>query len=121
MTDAELRALAEAATPGPWTRLDTGSEGCSVVASGRRRVARLTHLDLAECRADAAYIAAANPQTVLALLDRIAALEKALALSQAQLGQFGVHNRNCPARFDARIPGPCGCGLSAALAAGEPT
>ncbi len=88
MTDidtAKLRQLASAATPGPWTAAvwietdgnewratgpghddeshDNGSEpGCPDEQAAQR---------------DAAFIAAANPTTVLALLDRIAELERA--------------------------------------------
>jgi len=83
---AELRAKAEAATPGPWYATDgvvwaivpvmgmgydTGRNGepipIPVVEPSQERIA-----DSSE--QDAAYIAAADPQTVLALLD---ALEEA--------------------------------------------
>lgn len=70
----ELRRLAKAATPGPWHDIDCGYAGCwcrvviteetmpkdegqTVIAAG----------SAGNC--DAAYIAAANPQTMLALLD----------------------------------------------------
>lgn len=79
---AELRKVAEAATPGPWW--DKGNEysagaphygdfgwcvpGCP---AGETE-------DSAQGRADATYIATADPTTVLALLDRIAELEAKL-------------------------------------------
>ncbi|MHA7900805.1 MAG: ead/Ea22-like family protein [Henriciella sp.] len=72
----ELRALAEAATPGPW-RVDP-SENCDVqVESGASEVACthaavLSHKRSPElCQQDAAYIAAASPDTVIGLLDEI--------------------------------------------------
>ena len=75
---AALRALAEAATPGPWTLSADGPPpdiiaGMSVVActlpSDRTRD---------EDTANAAYIAAANPAAVLALLDEVERLREAL-------------------------------------------
>ena len=62
---AELRRLAEAATPGPWT-----TAAFQLVIDVARRI------DVGMCghRDDAAYIAAANPAVVLALLDERDAL-----------------------------------------------
>lgn len=70
----KLRMLAEAATPGSWSRagglggsqLDSvrgGDRGLIVVAFGCNRTT------------DAAFIAAANPEAVLALLDELAATQ----------------------------------------------
>lgn len=60
---AELRRLAEAATPGPWS-----TAAFQLVIDVARRI------DVGMCghRDDAAFIAAANPATVLALLDAAA-------------------------------------------------
>ena len=62
---AELRRLAEAATPGPWA-----TAAFQLVIDVARRI------DVGMCghRDDAAYIAAANPAVVLALLDERDAL-----------------------------------------------
>ena len=59
----ELRRLAEAATPGPWA-----TAAFQLVIDVARRI------DVGMCghRDDAAYIAAANPAVVLALLDAAA-------------------------------------------------
>jgi hypothetical protein len=74
MTD--LRAIAEAATPGPWVALNTGSEGSSVVPESRGpRIARLTNGPLEACQADARFIAAAR-NTYLAALDVIEAAKR---------------------------------------------
>ncbi len=81
-TDAELRALAEAATPGPWRH-----SGATVWApmspddptdySGEA-VAYVPTLGDEFDADDAAYIAAASPDRILALLDEVARLEAAL-------------------------------------------
>jgi hypothetical protein len=69
---ADLRAKAEAATPGPWETRD--GIGMRVVGpvkpNGKRDILVMTHVAPPKERiADAAYIAAANPQTILRLLD----------------------------------------------------
>ena len=69
---ARLRALAEAATPGPWEA--EIRDGCLFITAidGNTSVAEVlgppTHQVVA---ADATYIAAASPDTVLALLDAL--------------------------------------------------
>ena len=81
---AEIRALAEKATPGPWIRAGVrhkiGQESCFAVGPDVNPIAFLPigsqqrdrfH---AEAFKDAAYIAALDPQTVLALLASHAAL-----------------------------------------------
>ncbi|MGR2678679.1 ead/Ea22-like family protein [Chromobacterium haemolyticum] len=78
---AELASLARAATPGPWKTgkrrqvvgpydvcVDTDI-GPKVLLSGNSNF-------IADGERDAAFAAAANPATVLALLDRIAELEQ---------------------------------------------
>lgn len=80
MTHDELRALASAATPGPWETGDADPEG--VIYVGARfqdevyATADLNYASLADAKVveDARYIAAANPATVLALLDEVARL-----------------------------------------------
>jgi hypothetical protein len=81
----ELRARALAATPGPWTF--TNYEGSTHVWCGRAMSSMVAdnHTEGAVCRVrgvgaglpimeNAAFIAAASPDVVLALLDEIAAL-----------------------------------------------
>lgn len=67
----KLRRLASAATPGPWESVDgdvwTPAE-CSFALEGIND----------QRGANAAFIASANPATVIALLDRIAELEREL-------------------------------------------
>lgn len=82
MTHAELRRLAEAATPGPWyveKRPHTYWEM-------RTKYGSLIFRDANEC--DAAYIAAVNPKTVLGLLDEIERLRlrEDLAAMRAAMG-----------------------------------
>lgn len=65
MTDhAELRRLAEAATPGEWRTGDGDDSLPDCVLSGEFVVCE-------HAGGDVDYIAAANPKTVLALLDEI--------------------------------------------------
>ena len=62
---AEMRRLAEAATPGPWS---TAAFQLVIDVAQRIDVGMCGHRD------DAAFIAAANPAAVLALLDERDAL-----------------------------------------------
>lgn len=82
---AELRKLAEAATPGPWR---AAADGTGVVLDNRdcdgfelptnyyrngcpKAIADVRYADWRDCFADASYIAAASPDVVLGLLDEI--------------------------------------------------
>lgn len=77
MTDDELRELANKATPGPWRFFDLQMRnhwaGIAVVA--RDPSDPLCECDVAELRKgsehNAAFIAAADPVTILSLLDRL--------------------------------------------------
>jgi hypothetical protein len=73
----KLRALAEAATPGPWATKAPRNLPRGVIAAGSMQVADAfndTHWTDEQCERNAAFIAAANPQTVLKLLDERDAL-----------------------------------------------
>ncbi|MBX3533368.1 MAG: ead/Ea22-like family protein [Xanthobacteraceae bacterium] len=74
----ELRELAEAATPGPWAA--TLDENYSVVTGPDGAAIALPDYETGICleEADAAFIAAANPKTVLALLAERDRLREAL-------------------------------------------
>jgi hypothetical protein len=71
VTHDELRALALAATPGPWSAHERPYMGWDIdpIEPGLR--------GMLEREADARYIAAANPATVLALLDDLTRLRAA--------------------------------------------
>lgn len=77
---AALDALAAAATPGPWAMESNDDDGAAVFAddggTGTAYIAREMWQGESEGEADAAYIAAADPSTVRAL---IAALTEARA------------------------------------------
>jgi hypothetical protein len=86
-----LRRLAEKATPGPWKSFSeiTGDDawnpeeqtitiGAEGVLLATYKTEYVEYPDHEQNAANAAFIAAANPQAVLALLDRIEALEKGL-------------------------------------------
>lgn len=80
MTDLEkLRALAMAATPGPWREWGREVEYGAVYIKhpdgrgGMLSVAQVISFDRRE--ENASFIEAANPTTIISLLDRIAQLE----------------------------------------------
>lgn len=88
----ELRKLAEAATPGPWKVEDFGHRVAALIVSknagrvaslgggrtgGNANIHEFDRL-VSERVANAAFIAAANPKTVLALLAERDRLRKAL-------------------------------------------
>ena len=81
MNDAELRKLALAATGGPWHRSVTGSLVMQSKTSTHTFAEPLFSTFEPRCpteskTANAAYIAAANPQAVIELLDRLKEAEK---------------------------------------------
>ena len=81
----KLRTLAEAATPGPWTYLiDDYELGTMFVTNDPKNEQRPVAQGI--WRTDAAYIAAASPDRILALLDRLATLERV-----AEAGRLVVH------------------------------
>lgn len=79
-----LRELAMAATPGPWRTHSAGTSDDGVVRTIRdqskmsREVAITTTGDVTDEReaANTEFIAAANPQTILELLDALDAAEQ---------------------------------------------
>jgi hypothetical protein len=86
-----LRELAEKATPGPWDCDDADESrggynahaGWFSVSKARTEDMVLTNqpeMGMFDRRADAAFVVAANPQTVLALLDEIERLRASHAL-----------------------------------------
>lgn len=85
LDDAELRTLAETATPGPWElRWMLGDENWPVVRAEGFGVIPDVPAGAYVNPADAAYIAAANPSVVLALLARAQTAEAKLAALEAQ-------------------------------------
>ena len=84
MTDQDLRRLAEAATPGEWAPAIPSGAGMAYVQAVRHGELRG---EVAACLydADARHISAASPATVLALLDRVEAAERAKERLQAEI------------------------------------
>ncbi len=81
----ELRALAEVATPGPWYR---GSYGGIYTSLGGWAVGSAS-LNATWCRnyaLDEPYIAAANPQAILALLDELNDVWRLLRMARKDIG-----------------------------------
>jgi hypothetical protein len=93
MTDADLRAIAEAATPGPWNAYDNrdlndavwiGTEMFHTHAEARRGSDDVPDRVLE----DGAFIAAFNPQTVLALLARVEAAEEKARVAIVEMSKW---------------------------------
>lgn len=79
---ADLRRLAEAATPGPWARAIDASRKWNLVLAGaggpeEARLGKVADDD------DAEFIAATDPTTVLGLIDELDALRARVAFAAA--------------------------------------
>ena len=86
MTPAELnqlRALAQAATPGPWRVEARGHAAQEVARVNNLEVAPPDSVELSLCATDAAYIAAVSPDVVLGLIDEVDRLRLLLRESAA--------------------------------------
>ncbi|MCD2910693.1 ead/Ea22-like family protein [Pseudomonas aeruginosa] len=109
MTDhAELRRLAEAATPGPW-RVQTGCSWRRIgTDSGDGDVLRpCTHPhdgwpDIVAPAENLKYIASANPKTILALLDQIDGLSDELSACTEHPGGCGYWREAAKRRAEER-------------------
>ncbi len=75
---AELRAKAEAATPGPWEAKRIA--GTHSVVHHPAALIQIQIVAAVDTR-DTAFIAAANPATVLSLIDELDRLRRLLALA----------------------------------------
>ena len=88
----ELRRLAQAATPGPWqfwhgwVAANIDNDGGVVVAE---RPTQSGGKYQAKVDANFKFIAAANPATVIELLDRLEAAEKDIALKERIIDSLG--------------------------------
>lgn len=70
----QLRELASKATPGPWDTRGERMRPRAIVIAGTEQIADAAehvHWTDAQCERNAAFIAAAHPQTVIALLDEL--------------------------------------------------
>ena len=108
---SDLRKLAEAATPGPWVTTERAwpeQVGCcplvgrpySIHRSDNNNVAAASTLE------DAAFIAAASPTAVLALLDRIEELEAANRACEDAVAEWGAKAGALQAEVD-KLMGEC--------------
>ena len=85
---AELRRLAEAATPGPWRTeylMGAGNDLLTAIIAGRATPDDLRVIGSTLAERDGQFIAAANPSVVLALLD--AAAERDALVEQDKGGE----------------------------------
>ena len=97
-TIAELRRLAEAATPGPWRTeylMGAGNDLLTAIIAGRATPDDLRVIGSTLAERDGKFVAAASPAVVLALLDERDALAakvervRALADEWTYNGEFG--------------------------------
>lgn len=107
MTAAELRALAEKATPGEWTTEpeEAQHDMDHSVTSDFLRDEESDGVAYQMSAADAAFVSACSPSAVLALLERIARLESAI-------GKIGpaLDAMNAPLEYPA-IDHPSDCAM----------
>jgi hypothetical protein len=92
----QLRELAGRASSGKWAAVEVGQGGthdnpipvCEVQSDGRLVVAEYLLTE------NAAFIAAANPSAVLAMVERIEALETVVRKFVHEFGDKSVNNAN---------------------------
>ncbi len=92
MTDhAELRRLAKAATPGPWEY----QAPLKILAADKTSIVliALSHANYREDEANSRLIAAANPKTILAMLDEIDRLKAENEALRGALKPFAEFER----------------------------
>jgi len=88
----KLRELAQAATPGPWRSTDAIEWDECVAEISYWHVFQEEGTELSSMDNDAEYIAAANPATVLALLDEIDKLRTIEAAARNLVKVKGRHH-----------------------------
>jgi len=103
MNTAELRKIAEAATPGPWYEVVNDLIGGLAVSPNNKPCSQLdtrngegTVADLLNADADATHIATFDPPTILALLDVVDAASKPL-MQDTMSGEVRPFCRVCGA------------------------
>ena len=123
----ELERLARAATPGPWIRSGCrrkmGDEDCIMVGPDGFLMAALPigqPRDHAGAFNDAAFIAAANPATILALLSERAELLAAVERMRGEMAGMETRLRRWEPRVSLDLSVACAI-TRAALTTGEAT
>lgn len=115
--EMELRRLAEAATPGPWYagHLSDDDSTCNcryiLADDGRMGAVASVHVDdgendcppLEEAKANQRYIAAASPDVVLSLIQRVEAMEAALAFYADKANWIGGPWTHAPPTLPADV------------------
>jgi hypothetical protein len=89
MDDAELKRMAEAATPGPW-EIDVFGD-----TSVKTPNPRNAHVATTSKGRDANFIALANPRVVLGLLARLSAAEARVGVLEETLRDTRVFVQDC--------------------------
>lgn len=95
-----LRKVAEAATPGPWSACVRNSLMAVTTADGGLSVSTVGMPEHPGAIEDAGHIAAFDPPTVLALLDRLEAAEAAVRRTKRFLCDVQISTGQSPAVVD---------------------
>lgn len=94
-----LEELARAATPGGWTHLGEARGTAVCAADGSVTICRsVTAAN--QCRADAAFIAAANPSTILALVEELRASRETVIAALAAVTAAVAYAQPDPCEVD---------------------
>ncbi len=89
----DLRRLAEAATEGPWEAYVTRLDGvCGIEDGAGGWVAGCLEGDFDMTEEDATFIAACDPQTILALLDDLDAARKVVSFLSSMVRSGEKHS-----------------------------
>ena len=101
----QLRALAQAATPGPWRVEAQGHAPHEVARVNNLEVAPPDSVELAHCATDAAYIAAVSPDVVLGLIDEVLSCRRRIGalttLTDAQTARLQSYMNDGAKRAEA--------------------
>ena len=106
-TIAELRRLAEAATPGPWRTeylMGAGNDLLTAIIAGRATPDDLRVIGSTLAERDGKFVAAASPAVVLALLDERDALAAKVERVRALHRPVGIYDE-CECSDEAKTEG----------------
>jgi hypothetical protein len=108
MTNDDLRAAAEAATPGPWEWIEPHSVMRRSEIKDPEVLWPIAAIDglFSKRHANGEYIALASPDRILTLLDRVAELEKPLeSLLEWAEGSEQIWMADLPSRMAQELDG----------------
>jgi len=95
---AELKELAKAATPGPWKLIENEASGSLRIENPNGEGGNLTNSAVTyweNTDGNGSYIAAANPQAILRLIERLERYEEALKFYADESKWDSVSGNDC--------------------------